>query len=1250
MKRLRLIIPVFLLLLVLPLLWLLTTESGLRWTYQQADDYLPETFSLHHLEGKLIGPVKLSGIEFEQDGTRIKTGQIVFDWSPLALLTANINISQLHVQALEIVLPITEATGQEKTDPAASTDISLPDLHLPWRLVLDNAMIDGIHLKQNNQSYRINQVRLNASTLFSKIDIETLSVHADTFRLNIHGELKPVKNYPHQLEINWQAELPSRAWLDGKGQLAGDMQKTQFKQTLSGPLQATLDADLSDVLKQLNWTTRLDIKQFDTHQLDTTLPALSGALKLKAEGDRTTARLDGTLDGSYAGIGAFDANFDLQRQHDNTIQFNRLTLQLPESNTRFATLGSWQPGNNGGDFKLALNWSNLRWPIQGPPQFNSASGNGSLEGTMDQYQIKLTADSPWPELIPSSWKLLADGNASGMKLRSLKVNALNGETIATGWIDWAPALSWQLDVKASDIDPASLHPDWPGRLKAKLSSRGKIESDKLIADADIHQVTGSLRNYPVLLQSRLRWRNNGLDIEQFDFQSGDATLNAEGRLAESMKLKWSVAANNLAELYPQAEGQLNTEGSVSGPQHAPTVKATINGKALSLLDYKVGSLDAVLSIDLFQWQQLDIRLAAEALLRKNVSLQSLTITSIEDRIEAKVVSEKLTALLALRGKPDTNGWHGQIEIADFNSQPFHNWTLKAPAALSLTANRISLQPLCWIGHNDINSNLCITLQRTDKQWQANLDASRMPMLLLAPWLPVDLNLEGKIDATAGLTLHAADKLLGQLNIKLPPGIITYPLLEGERDRWEYQGGDAVVSLTEQGITAKSVLAMSNGDRFDFKAELPGAQLLTLNQTQQTLRADAKLNIHDLGLIEALMPEVQDLKGEVAVNLAASGTLVQPRLSGRATLLKGNLRIPRLGLNINQLSLKSQSSDFEKINFRLDARSGDGDLFIQGHTLLDRTAGWPTEINISGKTFEVSNIPEARVQVSPDLKVKVKNRRFDIQGDVHIPYAKLQPKDITTAARVSDDAVIIGDEQLPEENWLLHTRIRLTLGERVSFYGFGFEGRFGGSLLLEDEPGQLTKATGEINIPEGRYRAYGQRLDVEHGRLLYTGGPLSNPGLDLRAVRHIDDVTAGIKVRGSLNHPQLELFSSPAMGQTDTLAYLLLGGPIENASGEEGAMMAKAALALGLSGGDHLARTLGDRFGLDEMRVESSDKGDQASLVVGRYLSPKLYVSYGVGLVEAINTLTLRYKISDKWQLKAESSEYQGADILYTIER
>jgi translocation and assembly module TamB len=522
-------------------------------------------------------------------------------------------------------------------------------------------------------------------------------------------------------------------------------------------------------------------------------------------------------------------------------------------------------------------------------------------------------------------------------------------------------------------------------------------------------------------------------------------------------------------------------------------------------------------------------------------------------------------------------------------------------------------------------------------------------MLLAPLLPVDLDLAGAANANAEIIFESA-QLKGAADIQILPGTVSYLLHDGEREQWPHHGGTANIFLNEHGINASSTLAMKNDDKLQIVLALPGAQLLTLDPEQQILIAEAKVSITDLGLIEALIPDIENLKGELAIELAASGAMSQPQINGRAHLLNGTLQIPRLGLSISQLAIKSQSDGLKDLQFKLDARSGTGTLAIEGNSQLDSTAGWPTTFSISGDQFEVAHIPEASVQVSPRLQVNIKNHTIDINGDIHIPYAKLQPRDTTTAVHVSDDAVIVGTEEVTKERWTIYNRTRLTLGERVHFYGFGFEGRLSGTLLLVDEPGQLTKSTGEINIAEGHYRAYGQRLSVEQGKLLYAGGPLMNPGLDLRAVRHVGNITSGLKVRGTLNQPQLELFSVPVMGQTNALAYLLLGRPIESASGEDGAMMAQAVLALGLSGGDRMARSLGERFGIDDMRVESSDSGDQASLVVGRYLSPKLYISYGVGLMDTLNTLAVRYQISDSWQLKGESGESQGADILYTIER
>ena len=1204
MKR---IVAITLTALMLPPLvlfaWLTLTESGLNWIYGQAEGYLPGELTVTSLEGRLIGPVSLKGLEYQQEGMRVKLDQAILDWSPIELLAANIDISRLHVQALDITLPQSEKTDQP---------VTLPEIHLPWRLSLNAVSVDDITINRGEQRFALQQISLDANTVFSKIDIERLNISGEGFNLTLSGELRPRRLYRHDINIAWQARLPSGEMVQGKGQLAGNLKSTRIQQQLSAPVQVSLDAKVHNLLEQLNWEARVNVSSFDLAKLNTEWPALNGNLQLQGQGDLTTATVSGSMDGEHVETGPIKAQFKLQGFPGDTIKIDQLSLLSAVNNTQLNARGEWLPGPEGGNIALSLHWQNLRWPINSTAWFDSAIGSGWIAGDLKHYRLGLATDRPWPEAPPSFWYASADGDLNGLDFHSLRVSALDGEARAKGQLSWSPQLIWQAEANADNINPGALWPQWPAQLKASLTSAGRIENGQLQGSADITQLNGTLRGYPVTLNSRLGWHNNGLDIDHFDFHSGGSRVKANGRVADDIALEWTVDASELSELYPGAGGQFKAEGKLGGSQSAPQLSARLRGQALQLNGYAV---------------------------------QSLTINTDAGNIEAEVVTDKLTATLELKGKVENQGWQGRIERADLVSQQFQDWQLEAPASLNLNANSLSLAPLCWLSNN---SKVCITSQRETENWQATLKAAQVPLVLLTPFLPEDLQLEGIADANAEIR-YQASAITGEASISLPPGSVSYPLLQGERDQWEYTGGTLDISLNEQGINARSELSISNGDRFQASLELPGAQLLTLDQ-QQSLRGNAQLRVHDLGLISALIPEVENLKGEVELNLAATGTLAQPMLSGDAKLNNGTLQVPRLGLNINQLSLRAQSDSLERLSFHLDARSGEGMLNLAGQTLLDKTAGWPTTMTIKGENIEVSRIPEARVLVSPDLRVSLKQRTIRIEGGVHVPYAKLQPKDITTAARVSEDVVIIGGEQPPVEKWNIFTEVRLTLGERVNFFGFGFEGRFGGSLLLHDEPGQLTTATGELNVLEGRYRAYGQRLDVEYGRLLYTGGPLSNPGLDIRAVRHVGNVTAGLKVWGSLNQPQIELFSIPAMGQTDALAYLMLGRPIENASGEDGAMMAKAVLALGLSGGDNLARRLGDRFGLDEMRVEANDTGEQASLVMGRYLSPKLYVSYGVGLVEAFNTFSVRYQISEKWQLKGESGEYQGADLIYTIER
>ena len=167
--------------------------------------------------------------------------------------------------------------------------------------------------------------------------------------------------------------------------------------------------------------------------------------------------------------------------------------------------------------------------------------------------------------------------------------------------------------------------------------------------------------------------------------------------------------------------------------------------------------------------------------------------------------------------------------------------------------------------------------------------------------------------------------------------------------------------------------------------------------------------------------------------------------------------------------------------------------------------------------------------------------------------------------------------------------------------------------------------------------------------MFEASPLGDPGLDIQASRKIEDTRVGVNVRGTLRAPRVTLFSEPGLPQTQIVSMLLTGKPIADLSSKDAAAVNAAQGDLRLQGGSVLASQLGRRLGLEDVSFESNGLND-TSLVLGKFLSPKIFVSYGISLTESINTLKLRYTITDKWRLKGESGQNQSADIEYRIER
>lgn len=1249
MKRLigSLIITILVLFLAV-LGWLLLSQSGLVWSYQYAEPRIPGGLKIESLEGRLLGPIKVKQVKYQPDEfTTLSAQKVILDWNPVSLLLGTLDIQSLRVDGLFIHQ--TKAVESEIKKPLA-------DLSLPLQLRLDDIQVNNLKFQQAQTSIALHSVKLSAATILDQLTLQQFSIKGPQYELNLSGQVKLSGTFAHKLQSQWLYTMPNAKVLKGQGSLTGDLSSTQLKQTLAGPLELSVQAQLRQLMENLNWQADIDLQRFNSVDFNPAWSKTQGQGTVYAQGNLEEATLSGNINGVADDFGPVNSKFTLTVTDSQRLMIKNLSFSSSKYKGQLDINGFAQLKELDLDSayaELDMKWKDLLWPQQGKSWLSSPAGNAQVRGQLNDYQFNVDAVKPFTELPLSHVQMAGQGNLEGLKLEDFRIQTLQGNLTGTGKLDWSDNLQWQADINASNINPSNINPNelsahWPGQLSGRIKHRGRYEKGQLSLVTDINNVSGQLRDYPLKLKASTAWSDGQLKIDNLDLSSGQSKIKLSGRSSDTLALQWTIESPDLGELYPELVGQLTAKGTLKGALDKPIIESTFKGDRLVWQQNSVEVVQGSAEIDTNQWQLATIKLDASGLQVKDVVIDSARFNKDSENISLAIISANNSGNLKLQGNFVEDQWQGQLLKADFITEDYANWSLLSPAAISFTRDALQTQQLCWA--NKRQAEVCSNVQFAEGQAKSSVILKQLPLTMLKPWLPEEVKATGLVNGKAEIILHQAQTLSGWISLELPEGRIEYPLYDNENEQWLYRNGKINIDLNQQGVKVQSRFDLNQDDIFSMDLELPGAQVLKLQQ-DQAIQAQARVNIKDLRVLSAWVPEVQGTQGNIQLKLEAAGRLNQLELQGLASLDNGAFTIPRLGLKIEQLKLLGKTDAQKQFNFDITARSGEGDLLVKGLTQVRGLRDWEADLTVTGQEFEVSNIPEARVKVTPNLKILIKPQDIDISGDVHIPWARLQPKDVSTAKQVSEDVVILGDEKTKEEKWKITTRIRLTLdSEHTQFFGFGFEGQIGGSLLLEDKPGQLTRATGEIKVPTGRYRAYGQRLDIENGRLVFSGGPITDPGLDFRAIRRVNEVTSGLKASGTLKNPQLDIFSIPAMGQTDALSYLVLGRPLESSSGEDGEIVAKAALALGLTGGDRIARSLGERFGFDELRVESQEGGDQASLVVGRYLSPKLYISYGVGLIESFNTFNVRYQINELWQLKAESGEAQGADLLFTIER
>jgi translocation and assembly module TamB len=1004
----------------------------------------------------------------------------------------------------------------------------------------------------------------------------------------------------------------------------------------------------------------------------------AGQAKIAAAGAPEAFTGTVALRAAVAPVGEMAADLRLARAGD-TFRLERGDITLPGTAARITAQGAV---TETAGKPLALNarasWREVQWPLRGKPLARSAAGQAEVAGNLDDYSARLAADlagAPGGQIPPGHWTVAGRGSKSSFRLAALGADLLGGHVAGSGTVGWSPHVSWDLALSGQGLNPGVLRPDFPGSLSLAARTRGRLEPAGPAGTVDLERLGGTLRGQPIGGSAAVRLAGKRYDLPHVDLSWGGAKLAASGTVGDRLDLAYRASVPNLGLALPQASGAVNASGRVAGALRAPRVvtDATIAGLRYQTAGGTTSVATAKVSGDVDLAPGGAVRLDAQAsqLISGTRTVSGLTLA-------ARGTAERHTLAVTVNDPSDLPGgrvdlavaggltggigprsaWRGDITRLDLHADRTGNWSLERPAPLAVSQSDLRLDGFCW---RSGGARLCASASRVKAgPWSAQATLAALPLKLLQPSLPAGASIRGDVNGTLAARGGASGLDQATIDVAPGPGELVYPAEEGKTVTVAFERGTIRAVTGAGGGQATADIKLTKLGEISGQVRLPrlGAGVVV---ARQPLAGRVGVHLSDLGFAAAFSPALRSVGGSLQADFDLGGTFGAPRLSGQAKLANGRAKVPEYGLDIHDFTLTAAGNGSNGVlQVNGSARSGKGTLAIAGQASLEPSAATPVHLKITGRRFQVAGSKEMNVEVTPNLDFTYQGRLARLTGQVDVPYARIDVEKLkkkNNPVLASKDVVFVGGVApklvAAKPPTVVMARVRIVLGDDIDLKALGLAGKPTGSLLAIEQPGKPPTAIGEIEINQGTFKAYGQDLTIERGRLVFAGGPLDNPGVDLRAYRKADDgTTAGIEATGTLKAPQVTLWSDPVMTETEALAYLLLGHPLSQATPQEGSLLANAATSLELKGGNLIAKRLASRFGLESATIESTGGLDQAALVLGKYLSPRLYVSYGIGLFQSINTFRIRYIMNKQFTLQADSGQTTqgtGADILYTKE-
>ena len=428
-----------------------------------------------------------------------------------------------------------------------------------------------------------------------------------------------------------------------------------------------------------------------------------------------------------------------------------------------------------------------------------------------------------------------------------------------------------------------------------------------------------------------------------------------------------------------------------------------------------------------------------------------------------------------------------------------------------------------------------------------------------------------------------------------------------------------------------------------------------------LTFDATADLPTLALLQPWIGTTAVVDGHARAEVTGRGTVGRMVLGGTLRAEAMRVDAPQYGMHFTDGRLTAHLRDGNVVVDEIVMTAGTGQFRASGTVTSATTVDAATAARVSwhASSFRLFNRPDLRLVVDGDGTLAMAKGKLVLAGTLKAVEGRIVYS-ADPEATLGDDVVVKGwprqsASALRTSDLPLVVDLALDFGDRLTFASEGLDTGLSGTVRVTTGPRGLI-GKGSITAVNGIYRAFGQRLVIDPGRLVFDG-PLDNPGLDIVALRKNLAVEAGVKVTGTVKVPIIALTSNPPISDSEKLSWLVLGQPLDRTSGTDiAALQAASALLLGRNG-KSVTTTIAESVGLDDISIKgggatarSARNGtpDAESRVVsvGKRLTDKLSLVYEQGLTVANSALKIEYALTRNIRLRAETGLVSGVGIQY----